>query len=702
MQPHVPGTGLVLAEAQFRLQLADGCVPVQRSGTAAGGEARLQRGGEPNALCVAARRGVERDVGLLRAALRLERQRGHHDGLLRGRTRGLVAQVVAAQVGLDLQAACGQRGTCGGLQALQQVAVAAAPVELQPCLAVKLRASQQVFLHAGQAVGPGDQGGRGLELQGRLALSVGGTDLAVGLEHGTGHFGLELRARVLLLDVVLHGRGLDGGLQRFHPELRERQDGLLPFALGRERLDAQRLAAGARRRARGLEVGLEQHLPRGVRACAQCALQRGGVERTVQVGGVELLHPGYALEHLAGGLEVAGRLDMALAHIDLRLLHLPPFAGVEHVGGDGVERQALLVPRTAHGVGEAGLQLPLLPGLGGFTPDRSRVQLSAQQGARTLRPEGRDVHVLQRGLCRMQGLCLPGHHVGLHMGLHGGLHRLGTRFLLFARAIAHMVAGDGACLRGHVDARGLGRERATGLDLCGDGNRRIILCHWVGHLQVARRLRLQLHGACALQPEPGLVAAVCPAHFVHVELMRIAVVGIVAGEAVHRGFRRAFPDDPVHGEGQVDLDRQRKLFQRRGGLLRFGAGRALEAQLGDVDLAQLERAREQRLQAPADPGIAQLHPHGGALPLQRADPPARAYRTRDFARLEMLAFGQQACDPLQRVGQRVVAAGPPPECTQCRDDDEHQREQQPAQAAQQAAAGGAARRPSRRRRRGRR
>ena len=295
----------------------------------------MQRGVQLHALRSTLRAGLQADVGLLGAALQVERQLGHDDGLIGGRVGGQIAQLLGAQIGLELQTAVGQGLAGGGLQALEDVAPTAIPVELQLRLAIELGARERVF-HAGQGVGPGDERGGGVELQIRVAFAVLGADLAIGLQHRAGHFGLELDLRVLLIDVVFHGAGVDGGLQRFDLHVREREHRLLPFALGGERLDAQRFAANARRGARGLEIGFEGHLLRGVCFGAQCALQRRGVERAVEIGGVQLLDLGIALEHLGLGFEITVGGDAALGHVDVSLLDLPLLAGVEHIGGDGV------------------------------------------------------------------------------------------------------------------------------------------------------------------------------------------------------------------------------------------------------------------------------------------------------------------------------------------------------------------------------
>ncbi|MPM56301.1 hypothetical protein SDC9_103103 [bioreactor metagenome] len=347
-------------------------------------------------------------------------------------------------------------------------------------------------------------------------------------------------------------------------------------------------------------------------------------------------------------------------------------------------------------------------GIGGgrHAGDGACLQVTAQLRARAFGPERGHVHVVQRGQCRVQGHGLPRHDAGLHVGVHGlGGGLVGVLVLAIAIALALVfilgllvvvfggLGSDngtglrcGAGLGLDVDARLFGGERSVGLHLRGDGDLGFVLGHRVGHLQVALELRIDLHGACALQAQVGLVTAVGPAHLVHVQHMGAAVVCVVAGEAIDRGFRRAFPDDAIHLEGHVNLDRQRELLQRLGGLLGLGAGRALEAQFTDMHHAELERAREQRAQAPADLGVLHLHGHGGALPLQRADLAAAAYRSGDLARLQALAFGQKTRHALQRIGQRIVAARPPPAGAQRRDDYQHQGQQQPADATQQAAA----------------
>ena len=308
--------------------------------------------------------------------------------------------------------------------------------------------------------------------------------------------------------------------------------------------------------------------------------------------------------------------------------------------------------------------------------DGACLEIAAQQGARAFGPEGRDVHVLERCKRGVQRHRLPWLDAGLDIGVHG----LGGWLL----ARCAFGGRDRECL--HVDLRGLGGERAGGLHLCAHRDGGIVLGHRVGHLQIALEVGLQLHRACALQLDVGLVRAVGIAHFVHRELVVVAVVGVVAGQPIDGGLGRAFPDDAVDLKRYLDLDRQRELFERLGRLLGcVRIGRALDAQFADVQHAELQGALQQRLQAPADLGVLHLHAHGRALPFERTDLAAAAHRAGDFAGFEALAFGQKTCDALQCVGERIVAASPPPGGAECGNDHQHKSEQQPADATQPAA-----------------
>ena len=255
----------------------------------------------------------------------------------------------------------------------------------------------------------------------------------------------------------------------------------------------------------------------------------------------------------------------------------------------------------------------------------------------------------------------------------------------------------GAGVRLDIDARGLGRQGALGLHDCGDGDgvgccglvafavAAARLHHRIGNLQIALERRLELHGAGAFQCDLRLVAAVRPLHLIDIQAVLAAFIRIAALEAVHGGFRRAFPDDAIdlkrHGR---DLDGQRQLLERLAGFLGFGAGRALDLQLGDMHITQFQGARQQWSQTPAELCVLHLHAHAWAFPLQRADLAATSHRARDVARLQALALGQKTRYALQRIGERVIAARPPPDGADCGDHDQQESQQQPAQAAQPA------------------
>ncbi|MPM79561.1 hypothetical protein SDC9_126599 [bioreactor metagenome] len=145
-----------------------------------------------------------------------------------------------------------------------------------------------------------------------------------------------------------------------------------------------------------------------------------------------------------------------------------------------------------------------------------------------------------------------------------------------------------------LQPRRFGGQRAFGCHpgLHGNGGAGVaVLVQRVGHLHIAGGLGLHSHGSGALQLQLGLIGALGKAQAADFEFMVGSRVFIATVQVLHHGFGRALPDDLVDLEGQLYLHRQGQRLQRfAGGFVGVvGAG---NAQLGNTNLAQLERARQ--------------------------------------------------------------------------------------------------------------
>ena len=125
LQLHGPRAGFFVARFQLGLQLFKAGLPIQRCRAFAARQSGLQGGVDLHAfaslLCLRA----QVDFGAFGAAVQGQSQGRDDDGLIGRRARRQIANLVAAQLGLNLQTAGGDGCAMGRTQAFQQVLPAA-------------------------------------------------------------------------------------------------------------------------------------------------------------------------------------------------------------------------------------------------------------------------------------------------------------------------------------------------------------------------------------------------------------------------------------------------------------------------------------------------------------------------------------------------------------------------------------------------
>ena len=223
-------------------------------------------------------------------------------------------------------------------------------------------------------------------------------------------------------------------------------------------------------------------------AGAHLAGQGAGVKLAVHGGGAQALHLGAALDGGVGHAIVALQADAPWSHLQAGVGHAPARAVVQGAGVEGAERQFLLVPRAVGQVLQLGGDAPALRA-------RAGLHRALQRGGGGLRPQGGEVHGVQRGLGLAQWLGRPGSDVGSHLGLHGvgcGRRGVGAGAQLRCKLQLCGGAGQGALQRGvRRQRQGLGGAGRSGEHLAVDGG-------------------LQLHGGAGLQRGLGAVVALGP------------------------------------------------------------------------------------------------------------------------------------------------------------------------------------------------
>ncbi len=163
-----------------------------------------------------------------------------------------------------------------------------------------------------------------------------------------------------------------------------------------------------------------------------------------------------------------------------------------------------------------------------------RIDRAVELRARRLRPQWRQVQLLQTQLCAVQGLCLPGLQHGLQQQRLLGAGAALAQFCL--QREARIRAGQGALQRGlGLPAKGTG---GSGWQCC-------------AHLAV--ELRRQRHRCAGLQGKRALVAPIGQLQALQVQAvlhMVVAVVSLQVAQLQPGGARHLeLADLP----GQIDL-----------------------------------------------------------------------------------------------------------------------------------------------------
>jgi len=574
-----------------------------------------------------------------------------------------VAQRACLHLALQAQTA----GLLGGgrvEQALLQLVPAALPRQFHLGLALQAGARQRITAQ-GQARQPLAQllGLRDLQLQ--LALAAVGAGIQGQLGAGAGHLQLQLALQVLGVGADVQRPGLQQALQRLDLDIAQLQQRGLPAALCTGRLQAQgpRMAGACR-----LQVQCELHPLRSIGLCLQRARNGGGLQRAVQVGGVDARQFDRAFHRLRLGVPAGLGLQLAFAggaQIDPGALQQPDVQAVKaQVGAQGPHWQGLPVPGAGQAVVQVGLELPAL-GLG------AGLQRAVQVGAGATGQEQGRVHMAQLHLCRFQRLGPPGLQGGADVGGQAGVLAGGR--------------GGRARLGGDFQARGLGGQGALHAGLGRDVEELVVLLGQRG-LDRALQLGMQGHRGGRLQAQVSFVEALRVTQAADFQRVVAAGVGVVALQFGDHGFRRAFPDQALDAHRHVDAHRQQQRLQRRGRGVVLGLGGAADAQLVHVHLAEAQLALQQRLQAPGDVGAFDLDLQRRAGPAQPVDAATVPQAAFDAVGFQFLVGRHPAGHAGQGARQGVALARPPPGQAQQAGQGDQAQGQGPQQSAQPAAA----------------